>query len=62
MLDHDLPKGSTTLKMPVGFFGLGEREYPVDHWVQTMQRNRPVQETEKRCRFLVCQIEPHAGK
>src|SRR5437660_64967 len=34
--DHDLPKMAPALEMPVGRFGLGERECPVDHRAQAM--------------------------
>ena len=42
MLDHDLSEMPTALKMPVSLLCLGERECPVDHRVQTMERDSPV--------------------
>src|SRR5271167_4265803 len=40
--DHDLAEMTAALEMTVGCLRLGERERPVDHGPQAMQRDGPV--------------------
>ena len=40
--NYDLSEMPAALEMPVGRLGLGERECPVDHGAQAMQRDGPV--------------------
>src|SRR6516165_968452 len=55
--DHDLPKVAAVLEMPISLFRFGERECPVDHGAQVVQRNRTVHGLEIGAR-LPTLIEP----